>query len=128
MRKSVIRPAWDAGTPAVRVSRHRSDMTVVTVTGALDQPTVRALERVLRQDRTPRLIVDLSAVPELTPAAAGTISRAHARARAEQRRFSVVVPQRAAAKVLAATHAGPQLMRFLTLSDAMRETPPVLLR
>lgn len=115
VNKSLIFPTWDAGTPAVRVSRHRSDMIVVTVTGVLDDETVRALDRVLRSDRTPRLIVNLSAVPELTPVAADMISRAHA----ERRGFAVVVPQSAAAKALAAIPCFPML------SDAMRETPPV---
>lgn len=110
-------------TLSIRLARPRPDTVVVTVRGAVDGEAVRALERVLWEDLSPRLIVDLSGVTRLTLAAAGAIIRAHGRAVATHRHVCVVATQRVLGGLLTGPAPGAVPPVFATLSDAIRETP-----
>ena len=118
----------DPGVPSlhpltVRRTSYRPDLVIVTVVGDLDASTTGALERVLWDEVSPRLVIDLSGVESMTEAGAAVVARAANRARIEHRGLGIVVTRRAVAQALAGAHVGLQFLCFPTLSDAVREIP-----
>jgi anti-anti-sigma factor len=101
----------------------RSDVqyVVVGVNGAIDAQTSLTLrERLLRLLNTepPRLVLDISGVTEITPAAVGVIAEAHRAARLVGGWLCVVCPEENA-RSLRADGSLPLVSAFGTVEQAL---------